>query len=177
MRKHLLLILASSFSTSVFATDFSFDVSEHIVATEIDTHLNPNAKIGGGYIYTDNNGHMAQFSMHMTHTSGPHSIEIGPKFSRVWFDNYPSGSVIAIGGNYQLQLNPNLGLHVGAYYAPSVLSFADVDGYQEFEAKMQYNFSPNMGVYIGHRSQRFKYDDYNNKHFTNGFMVGGTATF
>ncbi|WP_076540357.1 YfaZ family outer membrane protein [Shewanella sp. UCD-KL21] len=176
-KKMMAVIAASIFCVNVNATEFSLGLSEHVVSTDIKTNINPNVNLEAAYVYSDKKGNLAQFAMHMTHQTGPHSIEIGPKLSSVWFDNSPNGSVVAVGGHYGYALGNKVSLHADAYYAPSVLSFSDVDGYTEFGGKVQYDFNPNMALFIGYRNITFKYDGRSDSAFEDGFYIGGTSRF
>lgn len=178
MSKNILAVLAAAaLSLNVNATEFSVGLSEHVVSTDIKAYINPNVNLEAGYVYSDEKGHLAEFAMHMTHQTGPHTIEIGPKLTRVWFDDTPSGSVVSVGGHYTLALGNQLSLHGNAYYAPSVLTFSGLDGYTELGAKVQFEFNPNMAVFVGYRNIKFKYDDYSDSSFENGFYIGGVSRF
>ncbi|WP_144213798.1 YfaZ family outer membrane protein [Shewanella donghaensis] len=178
MRKKILAVLAAmALSLNVNATEFSLGLSEHVVSSDIKAYINPNLNLEAGYVYSDKKGHLAEFAMHMTHETGPHTIEIGPKFTRVWFDNSPSGSVVSVGGHYSLALGNKISLHGDAYYAPSVLTFSGLDGYTELGAKVQFDFNPNMAVFFGYRNLKFKYDDRSNSSFEDGFYIGGISRF
>lgn len=175
-------LAASAFSFSVLslnasASEVTFGLSEHVVSANLKSDLNPHTNLEAGYIYSDKKGHLADFAMHMTHQTGVHTIEIGPKWTSVWFDDSPDGSVISVGGHYTLALGNKISLHGDAYYAPSVLSFSDVDGYTELGAKVQYEFNPNMAIFIGYRNMKFKYDSGSDRSFEDGFYIGGTSRF
>ncbi|GAA0790245.1 MULTISPECIES: YfaZ family outer membrane protein [Pseudomonadati] len=118
-----------------------------------------------------------QFYTHMMHQSGAHSIEIGPKFVKAWMDKGPNASVLSVGGQYGLQIAKNVTLSAAAYYAPSVLSFADSSGYFEYEGKAQYHFNPNMAIFIGYRKSSFEFEEAPSRTFEQGMFIGGKASF
>ncbi|MBQ4891230.1 hypothetical protein A9267_05160 [Shewanella sp. UCD-FRSSP16_17] len=175
--KAVAIAAVSALSLNASASELTFGISEHVVSADLKSYLNEHTNLEAGYIYSDKKGHLAEFAMHMVHQTGPHTIEVGPKWSSVWFDNNPNGSVISVGGHYSLALNNNLSLHGDAYYAPSVLSFSNVDGYTELGAKVKYSFNPNMALFVGYRNLTFKYDDRSDRSFDDGFYIGGTAKF
>ncbi|MCC4834913.1 YfaZ family protein [Shewanella sp. 10N.7] len=179
MRKIILAasLAASTLPLSVTASEITIGLSEHVVSANLKANINPHSNLEAGYIYSDKKGQLAEFAMHMTHQTGAHTIEIGPKWTSVWFDDNPDGSVISVGGHYSLALGNNISIHGDAYYAPSVLSFSDVDGYTELGAKVQYDFNPNMAIFIGYRNLKFKYDNQSNRSFEDGFYIGGTSRF
>jgi hypothetical protein len=167
----------ASVSTSAFAGDFNFEVSEHVVSADVKTNISPNINMGAGYTYSDNKGQLVQFSMHMANQSGPHSFAVGPKFVKAWMDKGPNATVLAVGGEYGLQIAKNTTLNAAAYYAPSVLSFADSSGYFEYEGKAQYHFNPNMAIFVGYRKSSFDFESAPNSTFQEGIFIGGKASF
>ena len=164
-------------STSALAGDINFEVSEHVVSAEMKASISPHVNMGGGYTYSDHKGQLVQFYTHMMHQSGAHSIEIGPKFVKAWMDKGPNASVLSVGGQYGIQITKNVTLSAAAYYAPSVLSFADSSGYFEYEGKAQYHFNPNMAIFIGYRKSSFEFEEAPTRTFEQGMFIGGKASF
>jgi len=178
MKRHYIsAMLLSGICTSALAGDVNFEVSEQAVSADVKTDISPNLTMGGGYTYSDNKGQLVQFSMQMAHQSGPHSFEIGPKFVQAWMDKGPNATVLSVGGEYGLQIAKNITLKAAAYYAPSVLSFADSSGYFEYEGKAEYRFNPNMAISLGYRKASFDFESGPNRTFEEGMFIGGKASF
>ncbi|NKF51104.1 outer membrane beta-barrel protein [Shewanella sp. WXL01] len=163
--------------TMVQAGEFDLGLSEHRVSVGLSNSLNQNANLDLGYTYHENKGHLAEVAAHMVHQSGPHHFQVGPKYVHMWHKHAPNGSAVAVGGEYGLSISKNLSLHGSAYYAPSVLSFSNVDGYVEYGAKVQFNLNPNMGLYAGYRYQKLKFDHASSQSFEDGFHIGGAIKF
>ncbi|MCL1144322.1 YfaZ family outer membrane protein [Shewanella gaetbuli] len=178
MKKYVYIpMLLAALSSSVYAADFNFNLSEDVASIEMRSRLSDNATFGGGYTYSDKKGQLAHFSILMTHEDGPHSFAIGPKFVHVWFDDAPNGNAVAVGGQYSLQVSKNISLIGGGYYAPSVLSFSNLDGYTEYEGKVQYRFNPNLAIYVGYKKSRFKYEHTRSRTFEDGVFFGIGSRF
>ncbi|QIR14075.1 YfaZ family outer membrane protein [Shewanella aestuarii] len=178
MKKQLLGIgFLAGMIAPVYGTDFSLSLNDKSASVELETPISKNIKIGGGYVYSDDKGDLAHFSAHMVHDNGPHHFEIGPKYLNVWFDGSKNGSAVAVGGKYSLQVSKSVSFSAAGYYAPSVLSFSNVDAYKEFDGKMQFNFNPNMAIFAGYRKMKFDYETGGGRTFDNGFYIGGTASF
>ena len=68
-----------------------------------------------------------------------------------------------------------------AYFAPNVLSFGDMDDYQEFEIRGEYKVSEQLTGYVGYRNNSA---DYNvngakdkNRELYDGVMFGAQFNF
>ncbi|MBR9727402.1 YfaZ family outer membrane protein [Shewanella intestini] len=180
MKKSSLIAIGLSiglFNVSAQAGEVDLGLSEHMFSVNLSNNLSKHANVDLGYAYNEEKGHVIAFAAHMTHQNGPHQFAVGPKFIRLWGDESPNGSVVAVGGEYSLYVNNNLSVHASSYYAPSVLTFAKMDGYFEYEAKAQYNLNSNMGLYAGYRHQEFRFESASKLNFADGFYIGGTLKF
>lgn len=67
----------------------------------------------------------------------------------------------------------NIGLSADLYYAPSVLSFSDADGYLETRVEASFEVIKNSDVFVGFRSIDTDYDNaVGNKKFNESFYLG-----
>ncbi|AUD61118.1 MULTISPECIES: YfaZ family outer membrane protein [Shewanella] len=171
------VLLLSAAALQVNASEFNLGLNNDVVSTELELQLNKDTNAVLGYIYADEGGHIAQGAMHMTHDVGVHHFEVGAKLSQLWSDYSPNGSAISVGGRYALSMGPNISLHAAAYYAPSVLSFGNVDGQYELDSKVQYRVTPNMAFYVGYRKIAYEYDDARDFTFEDGVYIGGKFRF
>lgn len=170
-------LLLSLAALQVNATEFNLGLNDDLVSTELELQLNKDANAVLGYIYSDDAGSIAQGALHMTHDVGVHHFEVGVKMSQLWSDYAQNGSAIAVGGRYALTMGPNISLHAAAYYAPSVLSFSNVDGHYELDSKVQYSFSDSMALYVGYRKLVYEYDNARDFTFEDGIYIGGKFRF
>lgn len=171
------VLLLSAAALQVNASEFNLGLNNDVVSTELELQVNKDVNAVLGYIYSDDSGHIAQGAMHMTHDAGVHHFEVGAKLSQLWADDAPNGSAVSVGGRYALALGPNISLHAAAYYAPSVLSFGNVDGQYELDSKVQYRVNPNMAFYVGYRKIAFEYDHARDFTFEDGVYIGGKFSF
>lgn len=171
------VLLLSAAALQVNASEFNLGLNNDVVSTELELQMNKDTNAVLGYIYSDDSGHIAQGAMHMTHDAGVHHFEVGAKLSQLWADEAPNGSTVSVGARYALALGPNISLQAAAYYAPSVLSFGNVDGQYELDSKVQYNINPNMALYVGYRKIAFEYDNARDFTFEDGAYIGGKFRF
>jgi hypothetical protein len=84
------------------------------------------------------------------------SANIGGKAIFQQHDHLPDGTAIAIGGSLRLTpaANKNFAVMASAYFAPNVLSFGDMDDYQEFEIRGEYKVSEQLTGYVGYRNNQ-----------------------
>ena len=177
-RPFLLTLLACQFAAaSTFATELDLGVNDDVVSAQVTADLNSRLNASVGYLYSDDAGQLLQGALHMKHDAGRHHFEFGAQMSTVWADHSPNGTVIGLGGRYALDLGSNLSFHAAGYYAPSVLSFNDIDGFYQLETKLQYDLNQDMGFYLGYRNIRFEYDNARDATFENGLFLGANIRF
>lgn len=164
-------------SSSLQAAELDVGLSDEVLSTELLVSINHNLNATVGYIYSEDEGQLLQSALLMSHDAGAHHFEFGAQYSRLWADNSPNGSLVGVGGRYSLAIGANVSFHASGYFAPSVLSFGDIDGYYEMDSQIQYNVNPNMGFYVGYRYIRFEYDHAKNSTFDDGLYLGAKFKF
>ena len=162
---------------SANATDFNMGINDDVLSADVEMNLNKSANLVLGYLYSNDDGHAVSAAAHMIHNAGIHHFEIGPKFSYYWAKQSQNGSVVSIGGRYSMDLGSNIALKTSAYYAPSVLSFGDIDGQYELDGRIQFQLDPALGLFVGYRNIRLQYDNQSNSTFDNSFYLGVVARF
>lgn len=70
-----------------------------------------------------------------------------------------------------------IGLLLYGYYAPSVVSFGDLDSYRDFGAAVSYALNRSAALSVGYRNTRFSVDQGGDVTVDNGFYVGIGLTF
>lgn len=163
--------------SSAIAGEVNIGLNDNVVSTDFIVPVAENVNTNLGYIYSDDRGHLAQFGMHMTHDAGVNHFEVGAKLSRLWAKSNEDATVLSFGGKYALDLGSNISLRTSGYYTPTVLAFSHADGHYEVDAKVQYDLTHQMGLYVGYRYIRFQFDNVPNRTFDNGFYAGFKARF
>ncbi|WP_419811220.1 YfaZ family outer membrane protein [Bacterioplanoides sp.] len=86
-----------------------------------------------------------------------------------------SGAAIGLGGffRYRLPGVPEVSVAGYAYYAPSVISFADADNLFDSDVRIQYSLIPTARVYAGYRYTGIKIEDVSDRvELGDGLHVG-----
>lgn len=169
--------VALSGSAVTLAGELNVGLNDKVVSMDVIAPLAEHVEGNVEYLYSDNNGHLAQLGLHMTHDAGIYHLALGTKLSRLWVKNSQDATVLSIGGKYAIDLGSNLSFHGSGYYTPTVLAFGDADGHYQFDNQIQYNITPDMGLYVGYRYLRFKFDNTPNNTFENGAYIGMKARF
>ncbi|AZQ09797.1 YfaZ family outer membrane protein [Shewanella khirikhana] len=164
-------------SASASGADVSLGLNDERASVALGAHINPHTRLEGEYLYVDSGNHLLQGAMLFTHNAGPHQFEFGPMASRVWMDNSPNGSMVSLGGKYQLALGNGLALKASGFISPSVLSFSGVDGHYQWSTAVGYELNPNLGFEAGYRQIHIQYDDHRNRDLEDGFYVGANFRF
>lgn len=169
--------LALGLSVSTYASELNVGLNDKTVSLDLIAPLAENVNADLGYLYSNDAGHLTQAGLHMTHDVGVYKFALGTKLSRLWAKNNKDATVMSIGGKFIIDLGSNLSFHNSAYYTPTVLAFGDADGHYQFNSQIQYNISPEMGLYTGYRYLRFRFDDAPSNTFENGWYLGLRANF
>lgn len=85
--------------------------------------------------------------------------------TRAIYTSLNSGDVLAVGfgGQGRVALSKVIGLGGHFYYAPSITSFLDGDGYHEFALRLDAQLSRKAQVYLGYRNIKVRLDNSDNK--------------
>ncbi|WP_372872396.1 YfaZ family outer membrane protein [Shewanella sp.] len=172
-----LLLGLGAVSASANAADLALELNDERASIALGGHITPNAKLEAEYLYVDGGSQLLQGAMLFTHNAGRHQFEFGPMASRVWMDNSPNGSMVSLGGNYQLALGNGLSVKASGFISPSVLSFSGIDGHYQWSSAVGYNLNPNLGFELGYRQIHIRYDDQRNVDLENGFYLGANFRF
>lgn len=90
------------------------------------------------------------------------------------------GAAIGVGGffRYNMPFNRDLSAAGYAYYAPSVVSFADTENMLISDWRAQFSVIPNARIYAGYRYNSIKLEDIDKRYkLANGFHLGMTLDF
>ncbi|RKF15925.1 hypothetical protein DBZ36_16295 [Alginatibacterium sediminis] len=164
-------------SSSAFASQFGFALSDKTIDLGLENGLSENSKFSLDYLYHTDNGSMADAGLYMTHKEGIHSFSLGGSLVGAWLDNRSNGYALAIGGDYTVQFGHKLSVAMSAQVAPEILSFQKLKGYTKYDIQAQYALMPTLDAFVGYRNVKFKYDNAPNKTFDDSFYVGANFRF
>lgn len=128
-------------------------------ATRMDTGLHLNAAL----LHESDDGDMVSGGVHVVDVRNPNSdlyIGVGANLYGVFTDDHDGGAV-GVGGfaRYNFPFNRDFGISGHAYYAPPVVSFADVSNMVDADIRLKYNILPTAHLYTGFRMTSFKFED------------------
>lgn len=160
MMKQLWLTLCVWFSLSMTAQAAEFDIgiNDDSILAAADVALTDQATSRFEYRYSDTGGYYAAAGVYFQHHAGAQKIQIGGKLSHLWAFHAEHGTIIGLGGLYQLDLGSNLSAEVSGYYTPSVLAFDAIKRQYEFDTRLQYRLNDSLAVYGGYQYMHYKYE-------------------
>ncbi|MBT1444731.1 YfaZ family protein [Shewanella sp. JM162201] len=169
------LLGAAPFAAS--AVDMGIELNDDRASVAVAGNITQSAKLEGEYLYVDGDNHLLQGALLFSHNSGPHQFEFGPMASRLWMDNSPDGTMLSLGGKYQVAIGNGLSVKASAFVSPSVLSFSGVDGHYQWSTALGYDLNPNLGFEVGYRQIHIQYDDHRDRDLEDGFYLGANFRF
>jgi len=183
MKKYVALILAT-LATPSFADNLALDLNDDALRLNYQYGLDKNYNTDFAWTHVKDLGNTFSAGLTLTQSlNNDISANIGGKAIFQQHDHLPDGTAIAIGGSLRLTpaANKNFAVMASAYFAPNVLSFGDMDDYQEFEIRGEYKVSEQLTGYVGYRNNRADYDTNNvkikNADLYDGVMIGGQFNF
>lgn len=128
-------------------------------ATRMDTGLHVNAAL----LHESTEGNMISGGVHVVDVRNPNSdlyIGVGANVYGVFTDDY-DGAAIGVGGfaRYNFPFNRDFGVDGHIYYAPPVVSFADVGNMVDADIRLKYNILPTAHLYTGFRMATIQFEE------------------
>lgn len=128
-------------------------------ATRMDTGLHVNAAL----LHESTEGNMISGGVHVVDVRNPNSdlyIGVGANVYGVFTDDY-DGAAIGVGGfaRYNFPFNRDFGVDGHIYYAPPVVSFADVGNMVDADIRLKYNILPTAHLYTGFRMTTIQFEE------------------
>ena len=128
-------------------------------AARMDTGLHLNAAL----LHETDEGDMLNAGVHVVDVRNRQSdLYIGAGANLYGFtnDDY-NGGAIGVGGffRYNFPFNRNFGMSGHAYYAPPVVSFAEIENMFDADITLQYNLIPSAHLYTGFRMASLKLEE------------------
>lgn len=167
-------------------------------ADEIDLSLNSDAlrfiydhdlrrtqlHLDGGWLYHEDNGNAVHLGLTLPGfaSEGANPVRAGLGGRLVYVDgDLPdqSGFGLGFGGflSYTLAKFNRINVTGAAYFAPDIATLSDLEKYQDYTAKVGYQFTREAEVYLGVRYVKGNFDTAPNVLFDNGMHVGFDVKF
>jgi hypothetical protein len=153
----LVLVLLLSGSAIADEIDFSFnsDAFRFIYAHDFASN---DLRSDFGLLTTDDEGWIATTSLYLTGAAseGNNPLEAGIGGRTGWVEgdlSKQSGLPLAVGGflKYTIPRFNRVSLRGEAWFAPDILSFGDLERYQDYSVRIGYNVLKQADIYLGYR--------------------------
>ena len=171
----LLFGLAGAAGANELDINFHSDAVRFTGAWDVTGQLRADA----GWMHHTDDGDVGHIGIHLVDlaTGGTQPITAGLGGRFVYFDSdrrNRSGGAVPLGGFLRFNLADADRFHVGGYgyWAPSVLSFANGDGYRELGAFVGYEVLRQGSVYLGWRNIHVDFDNRPSVTIDSGFHLG-----
>ncbi|MFA7553292.1 MAG: YfaZ family outer membrane protein [Spongiibacteraceae bacterium] len=158
-----LVVSALAISPVVLANDLTLRLSDEVVSVYLDPVATATNSAQLGLIYNDEeDGFMLSGGLFANGQRDAFSGRLGGKVYYADNDGKSgnnSGYGLALGGDVNYQLMPDLSLSAGAFFAPNVLAFSDYDHYKEVFIRANYQVFETASVGFGYSTLRLEPED------------------
>lgn len=183
-----LLPLALGVSLTATADTLDINLSGDAAKISFIRPLPPEGlEAGAGVLRHNDDGEILEAELHLVDRPEPGRdalvLGIGGKLPLVMDDARDAdGSALAIGGKLRWTLpNYNRAAVAGSlYYAPSATSLSDLDGYEEYSLRGEFQILEDANVYLGYRHIELSYDGDGfgaDREFEEGIYAGFNVNF
>lgn len=160
MKKYIALAL-TVLSTQSFADSASLDLNNDALRLSYQYAMSSNYDTDFSWTHVKDAGNTFAAGLMLTQAlNNDLTAKVGGKALFQQHDKLPDGMAMAVGGSLRITpaTNKNIALTGSLFFAPNVLSFGDMDNYQEIEIRGEYTFSPQLVAYVGYRNNSADYD-------------------
>ena len=179
-RRSLVVIALVAASPAATGAGLDLNVNNDAVRITGDLDLSNNLIVDASLFYHQDNGSVLGAGLHLTGdaSGGRSPIEAGLGGRVYWVDSdtagKDSGAVVPLGGFVQYTFPKFNRFSIGGsvHYAPSVLSFGDLDDYLEYQAWGGYSVLRDGIVYVGYRRIEAGFDGSPDVKFDTDLHVG-----
>lgn len=180
-RRCLAALALLAFSASAFSANaIDLNLNNSSLRLKVDFELSNNILVDGSWFYDDDRGNVFGPGFHLTGaaTGGANPVYAGLGGHLFWIDSKTKGrddgQAMPIGGfvRYTIPDHDRFSVGGSAYFAPSVLSFGDVDQYYEYNFWAGYHVLRDGVVYVGYRRIEAQFDGSPDVIFDTGVHVG-----
>lgn len=184
MKKFATIVLGCVLSTTSLADNLSLDLNDDALRLNYQHNLDKNYQTDFAWTHVKDLGDSLSAGLTLTQSlNNDITAYIGGKALFQQHDHLPDGTAMAVGGALRITpaANKNVSLMASAYFAPDVLSFGDMENYQELEIRGEYKVSEQLTAYAGYRNNSADYSansvKVKNIDLYDGFMIGGQFKF
>ncbi len=175
-------LVAAIFSTALVSIDsaantFNFGINDDTIIVGLDTADNGSSALSADLHYSRPEGNLASMGWRATHSEGNYGFGLGGKLVSLWSSKADDGQALAIGGNFNLSPADKVTLSASAYFAPSVLTNNNLDGYRNIDLSAGYQLMPTAEVYLAYRDVNFDYRQGSSYEFDRGMYIGAKFSF
>ena len=151
MKKTTLTAIALFAASNASASEFQIGLSDHTAEMSYASYVNEQAIGEGSWLYDEDNGSLVGLGFYGVGQRDAISGKLGGKLFYTDVDG-PSGQGLAIGGSIAFHATETLSIALDIHYAPSVLSFKDVEHLQQWGGRIVYDLMDTASLFIGYRN-------------------------
>jgi len=173
-----LAMMAVTLPVAADSLDFNFS-SDALNVTYIRDLQPEGLEAGAGLLYHDDDGYLLEAQMHLVDEPEPgrDALLLGIGGKLVYADDDvrdAKGASLAIGGklNWTLPQYNRAAVGGSLYFAPSVTSISDIDGYQSYALQGEFKVLPDARLYLGYRYVELSFDGESSRTFEDGLYAG-----
>ena len=145
----VLLAISLLLSSVAVANEFTVRISEESVSLILDPQASATNSVQLAFVHNDDeSSSLLSGGFFANGSRDGFDGRLGGKAYYADLDN-DSGYGFALGGEASVPLNPTLKVNAGLYYGPSSLAFSDIDSYQEWFVRVNYQVFDNARVGAG----------------------------
>jgi hypothetical protein len=179
------VVLLACSASALAANAIDLNVNNSALRLKVDFELSNNILVDGSWFYDNDRGNVFGAGFHLTGaaTGGANPVYAGLGGQLLWIDSKTrgrdDGQALPIGGfvRYTIPEYDRFSVGGSLYFAPSVLSFGDVDQYYEYTAWAGYHVLRDGVIYLGVRRIRAEFDKSPSVSFDTGIHVGVRLRF
>lgn len=145
-------------SANAYTHTLDLNLNNDVVALDYTTQIEKSElNVGAGLLHHQDNGDVYYGSFFVADNVNKQSGILAGIGGRAYYVDADrsdeSGTAIGLGGflNWEIPTVTNLSLRSDFYYAPDVLSFDEIEGYTDFNARVQYRIIEQAWIYLGYR--------------------------
>ncbi|MCG8670471.1 MAG: YfaZ family protein [Pseudomonadales bacterium] len=173
------IVAAISVSTAniAFADTFSADINNDAFKFQYNaTNTGSNLDLNASILHHDDDGEIYAVGAQVEGQSLQQANATGSLGAKLYYIDLDGadGFAIGLGGlvNIAIPQVEGFSIQAEAYYAPSVLSFNDVEHHIDFGAKAKYRVLDNGSVYLGYRKANIDIENAGDGDLDEGIHVG-----
>lgn len=169
--------LAVSASAMADQVDFALN-NDAFSASYTSSRLGNGASVDADWFHHVNRGNVVGLGLKIDQFRGGDSVSLGGKLV-VISNDVKDASALALGGAFSVGLpgEPRVRFGGHAWFAPSVTSFADTDGFTDIDLRVGYRVLDRGELYVGYRYINVGYKNHRDLTVQDGLMVGMNLSF